>query len=115
AKNHLMEARQLVEQALGAARAAADDAGAREARRMVETGIREQGEQLERTEKTERAERTEEITVGDRVRLAGGGAGEVLEVRLDGQLVVVMGAMKMVVDAADATRTASTRNSVPSP
>jgi DNA mismatch repair protein MutS2 len=114
AKSHLMEARQLVEQALGAARAAADDAAAREARRMVEAGIREQGEELEKTERTERTERTEVIGVGDRVRLANGGAGEVLEVRPDGQLVVVMGVMKMVVDPADATRTSS-RTSPSSP
>ena len=68
AKNHLMEARQLVEQALGAARGAADDAGAREARRMVEEGIREQGEEAEKTERTEKDRgETEEIAVGDRV------------------------------------------------
>ena len=41
-----MEARQRVEEALGAARSAADDAAAREARRLVEEGIREQGDRL---------------------------------------------------------------------
>ena len=46
AQGYLLEARQRVEEALGAARAAADDAAAREARRMVEEGIREQGERL---------------------------------------------------------------------
>jgi DNA mismatch repair protein MutS2 len=111
AKTHLMEARRLVEDALGAARAAADDAAAREARRMVEEGIREQGEELERTERTERTEKTERaegaIAVGDRVRVEGGGAGEVAEVRADGKLVVSVGAMKMIVDAADATPTAT--------
>jgi DNA mismatch repair protein MutS2 len=113
AKSHLMEARRLVEEALGVARAAADDAAAREARRMVEEGIREK---TEKTEKTERTERTEEINVGNRVRLAGGGSGEVLEVRPDGRLVVAMGAMKVVVDAADATRTAaSPPRAVPPP
>ena len=35
-----MDARRLVEEALGAARGAADEAAAREARRMVEEGIR---------------------------------------------------------------------------
>ena len=46
------------------------------------------------------------IQVGDRVRLASGGAGQVLELRPDGKLVVAMGAMKVVVDADQATRTA---------
>ncbi len=118
AKQHLLEARQLVEQALGAARAAADDAAAREARRLVEEGIRERGEELEKTERNEkadRAKRTEDIAAGDRVRLAGGGAGEVLEIRADGKLVVAMGAMKMVVDADEATRTATTRTLPPPP
>ena len=55
ARAFLLEARQRVEDALGAARGAADDA-AREARRLVEEGIREQGEELERTERTEKTE-----------------------------------------------------------
>ena len=109
ARAFLLEARQRVEDALGAARGAADEA-AREARRLVEEGIREQGEALERTdERRRRRERTESggaIEVGDRVRLASGGAGQVLELRPDGKLVVAMGAMKMVVDADQATRTA---------
>ncbi len=109
ARTFLLEARQRVEAALGTARGAADDA-AREARRLVEDGIREQREELEsaeRAERTETAGRDEALTVGDRVRLAGGGVGPVLEVRSDGKLVVAMGAMKMVVDAEQATRTAS--------
>jgi DNA mismatch repair protein MutS2 len=118
ARAYLLEARQRVEEALGAARGAADDA-AREARRLVEEGIREQGEslertELERTEKTERTERESEVGIGDRVRLASGGAGQVLEIRADGKLVVAMGAMKMVVDADQATRTAGSKAS-PSP
>jgi DNA mismatch repair protein MutS2 len=47
AKQYLMDARRLVEDALGAARTAGDDAAAREARRAVEDGIREQAERLE--------------------------------------------------------------------
>jgi DNA mismatch repair protein MutS2 len=101
ARAHLMEARQLVEAALAQAQGAADEAAAREARRMVEDGIREEGEALERTERTEKTKRTEEAdepSTGDRVRLPGGGMGQVLEVRSDGKLVVVVGAMRMVVD-----------------
>ena len=66
-------------------------------------------EMRERTERTETTERDGGIGVGDRVRLAAGGAGEVLEVRSDGKLVVAAGAMKMVVDAAQATRTSSAK------
>ncbi len=107
AKSHLMAARQLVEQALGAARAAGDDAAAREARRMVEEGIREQGEELERVQRAQTTQRTQSsdaIVVGDRVGLTGGSAGDVLEVRADGKLVVAIGAMKMVADADQATK-----------
>ncbi|MEP7176207.1 MAG: Smr/MutS family protein, partial [Gemmatimonadales bacterium] len=107
ARAFLLEARQRVEQALGAARSAADDA-AREARRLVEEGIRDQGEELERAERRDPAEvapTDRELGIGDRVRLAGGGAGQILELRADGKLVVAMGAMKMVVDADQATRT----------
>jgi DNA mismatch repair protein MutS2 len=101
ARAHLLEARQLVEGALAAARGATDEAAAREARRLVEEGIREEGEALERTEKTdrtERAEETDEPEVGDRVRLPSGGTGKVLEVRSDKKLVVAVGAMKIVVE-----------------
>jgi DNA mismatch repair protein MutS2 len=110
ARAFLLEARQRVEEALGLARHAADDAAAKEARRMVEEGIQEErAEPTERTERTETTERDGGIGVGDRVRLAAGGAGEVLEVRSDGKLVVAAGAMKMVVDAAQATRTSSAK------
>jgi DNA mismatch repair protein MutS2 len=106
ARAYLLEARQLVEQALGAARS---EASATEARRMVEQGIREQAEELERAEPPETAagaDREETIAAGDRVRLATGGAGQVLERRPDGKLLVAMGAMKIVVDPQQATRTA---------
>ncbi|HEU4525685.1 MAG TPA: Smr/MutS family protein, partial [Gemmatimonadales bacterium] len=107
ARSHLMEARQLVEQALAAARGAVDESAAREARRLVEEGIVEQAEELEKTERTERAERMEKETVGvgDHVKLLTGGAGEVLEIRSDGKIVVGVGAMKMIVERDQATRT----------
>lgn len=109
ARTYLLEARQLVEQALGAARS---EAAAKDARRMVEAGIREQGEALEQAERSEAAavaDREGAIEVGDRVRLASGGAGQVLELRADGKLVVALGAMKIVVDADQATRTTGAR------
>ncbi len=111
ARAYLLEARQTVEAALGAARTAVDEAAAREARRMVEEGIREAGWALEETERTQRTQRTQttdrEIGLGDRVRLASGGSGDVLEIRADGKLVVAIGAMKMVVDADQAIRIAA--------
>jgi DNA mismatch repair protein MutS2 len=104
AKQYLMEARQLVETSLGAARAAGDEAAAREARRMVEEGIREQGEQLEAAERRDTAPAgtrdVSAIGVKSRVRLPSGGTGEVLELRTDGTAVVAIGAMKVVLDAA---------------
>ncbi len=113
ARAHLMEARQLVENALAAARGAVDDAAAREARRLVEEGIREEGEALERTEKADRPEKAERETVGvgDRVKLATGGSGQVLDVRGDGKIVVGVGAMKMVVDADQARPSGSSPKS----
>jgi DNA mismatch repair protein MutS2 len=113
ARAHLMEARQLVENALAAARGAVDDAAAREARRLVEEGIREEGEALERADKSEKAEKAERgsVTVGDRVKLATGGSGQVLDVRGDGKIVVGVGAMKMVVDADQARPSGSSPKS----
>lgn len=113
ARAYLLDARQRVEAALGAARGAADGA-AREARRLVEEGIREQGEELQKAERTQQTERGGEVGVGDRVRLTSGGTGQVLERRTDGQLVVAIGAMKIVVNADQATRTAPAKAPAPS-
>ena len=106
AKQYLMDARRLVEEALGAARAAGDEAVARETRRMVEEGIREQGEQLQEADSqgpppagTEGAG----IGVKSRVRMPSGGTGQVLEVRGDGMAVVAAGSMKFVLDASTLT------------
>ncbi|HEX6106316.1 MAG TPA: Smr/MutS family protein, partial [Gemmatimonadales bacterium] len=107
ARLYLMEARQRVEEALGSARAAGDEAAAREARRLVEEGIREQRERLEEQgdggAPGRRGGGSESLELGSRVRLAGGGAGEVLDLRSDGRAVVAMGSMKVVVDASTLT------------
>ena len=63
ARAFLLESRQRVEEALGLARHAADDAAAKEARRRIEEGI--QGESAERTETTEKTGRESGIGVGD--------------------------------------------------
>jgi DNA mismatch repair protein MutS2 len=101
ARSFLLEARQRVEQALGTARAAADEAAAREARRQVEEGIKAEGEQLSALEQP--AEQVaggaeDRLEVGARVRIPAGSVGEVLELRGDGRVVVAVGAMRMVVD-----------------
>ena len=106
ARTYLLEARQRVEAALGAARGAVDEAAAREARRLVEEGVREAGEELEKTEKAERTEKADGRTggqpdgfqLGDRVRVAGGPTGQVVEIRSDGKLVIAAGAVRMVVE-----------------
>ena len=109
ARAHLLEARQRVEEALGTARGAVDEAAARDARRAVEEGIREQGEKLaeadqpdERTESAA-ARHSGRLLVGARVRVPGGGTGRILESRPDGKLVVTVGVMRMVVDPASVT------------
>ena len=103
ARQYLMDARRLVEEALGAARAAGDDAAAREARRMVEQGIGEHADAPEQEEESPRSPQTPALAVGGRVRLPSGGAGEVLELRDDGTAVVTAGAMKIVLEAATLT------------
>jgi DNA mismatch repair protein MutS2 len=127
ARIYLMEARQRVEEALAAARGAADDAAAREARRLVEEGVKEAGEALERTEKTGKADgwtggQPDGFQPGDRVKVSGGPTGQVLEVRSDGKLVVASGAIRMVVEPnaltagapSATTRRAGTRPDRPS-
>ncbi len=73
-RRFLLEARRRVEEALGIARAAVDEATAKEARRLVEEGVREEGEALKKLEGkgwrlkstgTNRAEPTLEACRGD--------------------------------------------------
>jgi DNA mismatch repair protein MutS2 len=103
ARQYLMDARRLVEEALGTARAAADDAAAREARRMVEWGIGEHAETTEREEEAPGSAEPRAIVAGGRVRMPSGGTGEVLELRGDGTAVVTAGAMKIVLEASSLT------------
>ena len=103
ARAYLLEARQRVEEALGAARGAADDAAAREARRLVEEGIRVEGDALAGQRGSGAAGQASEITVGARVRLESGGTGEVVEIRSDGKMVVAVGAVRVVTDSSTLT------------
>ncbi len=105
ARAFLLEARQRVEAALGAARGAADEASAREARRLVEEGIRSERAALAdaAAADVEEAAPGASIAAGQRVRTSTGSTGDVLELRGDGRLVVRVGGMRMVVDPASVT------------
>jgi DNA mismatch repair protein MutS2 len=98
ARTFLLEARERVEAALAAARAAADEAAAREARRLVEEGIVSGAQALAAMEEEQPPAKGGVVSAGSRVRVGSGAVGEVAEVRSDGKVVVVVGAMRMVVD-----------------
>ena len=98
ARAYLLEARKTVEAALGQARAAVDEATAKQARRMVEEAI----------EKTKGFGLTDGLTVGpktykvgDRVRTGTNAVGTVLEIRDDGELVLQVGSVRLIVDSAN--------------
>jgi DNA mismatch repair protein MutS2 len=99
ARRYLLDARETVEQAIRSARAATDDAAAREARRTVEDAIRASGAARDATAEAP-APPQSAFEAGQRVRLASGLTGDVIEVREDGRLVVAVGSMRMVAEAA---------------
>ncbi len=104
ARAFLLEARGRVEEALGAARTAADAAAARDARRLVEEGITAEAQALAAAEADELAEAAGQAAgVGALVRIGSGAVGRVAEIRSDGKLVVVVGAMRMVVEPGAVT------------
>jgi DNA mismatch repair protein MutS2 len=99
AKAFLLEARQRVEQAIGLARAAVDEVTAREARRLVEEGVRAEAEALEEGGRTDGRTEGQGTTPapGSRVRLESGGVGELLEIRSDGKARVRVGSVAVLV------------------
>jgi DNA mismatch repair protein MutS2 len=105
AKAYLLEARKRVEEALSLAKGAADEASAREARRLVEEGVRSEAARLDEVD-TVPADRSGAIEVGATVRLTTGATGEVAELRSDGRAVVQVGAMRLVVKTGTLTRIA---------
>jgi DNA mismatch repair protein MutS2 len=92
ARAYLLEARKTVEAALAQARAAVDEATAKEARRMVEEAIEKTGTRADR-----RMGGSPDLQVGERVRTGQGKVGTVAEVRSDGRVVVEIGAIRLVV------------------
>jgi DNA mismatch repair protein MutS2 len=69
ARSYLLDARRRVEEALGIARSAATQKAAKEARRLVEEGVRQEGDALKRLEDKAQAK-------GWRVKRRGAGSGE---------------------------------------
>jgi DNA mismatch repair protein MutS2 len=92
ARAYLLEARKTVEAALGQARAAMNEATAKEARRIVEEAIEKTG-----GEAVKRFSGSKALTVGDRVRTGQGKVGVVTEIRSDGRAVVEVGAIRLVI------------------
>ena len=92
ARGYLLEARKTVEAALAQARAAVDEATAREARRMVEEAIEKTGGKAEG-----RTGGATDLKVGERVRTGQGKVGVVADVRSDGRVVVEVGAVRLVI------------------
>ncbi len=114
AKAYLLEARKRVETALGMARGAADEAAAREARRLLEEGIRDESVRLEEVDRALPAGASSgELAVGSSVRLSTGAIGDVVELRADDKAVVQLGAMRLVVSRASLT--AAPRRAAPAP
>jgi DNA mismatch repair protein MutS2 len=105
AKAYLLEARKQVEAALALARGAADETAAKDARRLVEEGIRDQRARLDESDPTIDGS-DETLQVGDRVRLNTGATGELAEIRGDGKGVVLVGTMRLVVATGTLTRVA---------
>ena len=105
----LLEARQKVEEALVKAREAGDEGAARAARRLVEEAARIEGEKPAAMVRAGGREggKAEDLAIGARVRLEGGGTGRVMELRDDGKAVVSAGAMKLVVPVAKLVTVAS--------
>ena len=105
AKSYLMDARRRVEAAISSVQSsAAEEAAARDARRMVEEGIQAESKALRKAEAQEHTERPQSIIVaGQRVQVGQGGIGTVQEVRPDGKLMVMVGSVRMVVDVATVT------------
>src|SRR5436190_4405526 len=103
ARAYLLEARKTVEAALGQARAAVDEATAKQARRMVEEAIektKDGGQAVGRSG----GQLT--INVGDHVQISDRTVGTVLEIRDDGELVVQTGSVRLVVDVSQVQPTA---------
>lgn len=105
ARAYLLDARKTVEAALAEARAAGDEAAAREIRRSLEDEIRRQGAALDAAADAPGAvdHGNGRAGAGDAVVTPAGLRGTVAEVRSDGTAVVMAGALRLLAPAADLT------------
>lgn len=94
ARRYLLEARKTVEAALGQARAAVDEATAREARKMLEKAI---AETREGGQADGRSGGPVTAKIGDRVRTVDGMIGRVRGLRDDDQVIIESGAIRLIV------------------
>ncbi|HMG17198.1 MAG TPA: hypothetical protein VK573_00630 [Gemmatimonadales bacterium] len=92
ARSYLLEARKTVETALAQARAAVDEATAKEARRLVEEAIEKTGGRTDG-----RTGGATDLKVGERVKTGQGKVGVVSDIRSDGRAVVEVGAVRLVI------------------
>jgi DNA mismatch repair protein MutS2 len=111
ARKVLLEAREQVEDALRAAAAAQNEHAATEARRRVEAAIKQEGEALRELEEPAALALSTPVQVGQRVRMAAGGTGKLLELREDGSAVVGAGSLRMVVPVESLTVVEQSRES----
>ena len=93
ARSYLLEARKTVETALAQARAAVDEATAKEARRLVEDAIEKTGDRGADGRMGGEAD----FKIGERVRTQQGKVGVVAEIRSDGRVGVEIGAIRLVI------------------
>jgi DNA mismatch repair protein MutS2 len=111
ARAYLLEARKRVEEALALARAAVDEATAREARRLVEQAIVE-------TKDADRAAApagSSDVAVGEWVEADNGAKGKVAEIRGDGSVVLVVNSLRMVLPRGVRLQRASAAAAVVTP
>jgi len=102
-RKYLLEARDLVEQAIAQAREARDEAGAREARRMVEAAAaRTRVANQRRGGETPAPAPAPALVPGDHVRLDSGVRGQVVELRAE-DAVVQVGSLRVVVPLGSVT------------
>jgi DNA mismatch repair protein MutS2 len=92
ARSYLLEARKTVEAALAQARAAVDEATAKEARRLVEEAIEKTAGKMESGKVG-----PNDLKVGERVKTGQGKVGVVAEIRSDGRVGVEIGAVRLVI------------------
>ncbi len=107
-RTFLLEARQTVEEAIQRAKASTDESAAKDARRLIEEAAGDERRALDAGGQADRRTGGQKLllAVGSRVKLDSGTAGEVLEVRGDGKVLIGIGSMKLLMPAEGLTAVA---------